>query len=192
MRGSVRTSAFPADSVSVCSAGPARNASAISGSNPAGSATPHQPKVSVRPRRERAMRARYGAIAFPGWTSPMAVTSASPIRVADEIPAAAASTTPSTASGRRAAARSATSPPSEWPTHGAGTASSRSATASIASANGSSLDASGSRPEPPWPGSSGTITRRSSASAGATSRQFEAIPPSPCRSTSGGPEPPTK
>ena len=46
--------------------------------------------------------------------------------------------------------------------------------------------------EPPWPGSSGTITRRSAASSGAISRQFEARPPSPWTRTTGGPSPPAK
>ena len=88
----------------------------------------------------------------------------------------------------RTAARRPTRPPSEWPTHGAGTASSASATASTASANGSSVSAARrAAAEPPWPGRSGTITRRSAARAGATRRQFEAMPPRPWTSTSGGP-----
>ena len=191
-RGSERTSARPAESVSVCCGGPARNASAISGSKPAGSATPHQPKASVRPSRERATRRRCGATSFPGCTSPSTVKAASAVRVPEEIPAVAARTIPVTASGRRTAARSATSPPSECPTQGTDTASSCSSTASTASANGSSVGAAGSGPESPWPGSSGTITRRSRASGGATRRQFAAAPPSPCTSTSGGPEPATR
>src|SRR5204863_71444 len=57
---------------------------------------------------------------------------------------------------------------------------------------GSGVGAAGSGPEPPCPGNSGTITRRSSASAGATRRQFAAAPPSPWTSTRGGPEPAVK
>ena len=113
----------------------------------------------------------------------MSVTVTSPTRLADEIPAAAASTTLPTASGRSAAARSATRPPSECPTHGAGTASSASATASTASAKGSSDDAPPSGSDPPCPGSSGTSTRWRAASVGATSRQLAAAPPSPWTST---------
>jgi hypothetical protein len=52
-------------------------------------------------------------------------------------------------------------------------------TARTASANGSRVGAAASGAEPPCPGSSGTITRRSLASAGASARQFEAAPPSP-------------
>ena len=118
------------------------------------------------PRRERATRRRCGVTSRSGRSRPIQVTVRSPARVAEEIPAAAASTSPVTASGRRTAARRPTRPPSEWPTQGAGSASSCSSTASTASAKGSSVGAAGSAPEPPWPGSSGTITRRAAGEGG--------------------------
>ncbi len=136
-RGSVAISARPAETVSVCSAGPERNASAISGSRPGGSATPHQPNATVRPSAEPAHASRRRAMSRPGCASPTIESTTSAERLLEEIPGAAASTIPVTASGRRMAARSPTSPPSECPTQGAGSASSASSTARTASANGS-------------------------------------------------------
>ena len=137
VRGSVATSARPAVTVSVCCRGPSRNHSAISGSKPAGSATPHQPKVSVRPSASARTSAARRPIVRPGFNAPSTATVASPTRVADEMPALAARTMPVTASGRRTAARSATTPPSEWPTERGGQGVLGLGDSSTASANGS-------------------------------------------------------
>ena len=52
--------------VSVCRAGPERNASAISGGSAGGSEAPHRPKTRVFSAAERATRSRCGAILPPG------------------------------------------------------------------------------------------------------------------------------
>ena len=86
----------------MCCGGPPRNASAISGSSRAGSATPQPPKTSVRPSREREMRC---AVAPEQASRPDDAEQrhASPRRRASpsEMPAAATRTMPLTASGRR-------------------------------------------------------------------------------------------
>ena len=104
---------------------------------------------------------------MPGSTSPISVTVTRPSRVDEPTPAAAARTTPRTASGRRTAARSATVPPSEWPTHTALPIPSASAIAKTQSAKPSRCAASGNAPECPCPGRSGTRTRCFRASSGA-------------------------
>ena len=187
----------PAERVSVCRAAPARNASAIDGVE-AGRIGDAPPAERQRPAPAGAGNAAAcGVTSAPGRSRPIQVTVSSPVRVAEEIPAAAARTSagdgvrrcaPRRAGrrGRRANGRS----------RAAGSASSCSRTARTASARVEReprvRGTGASDPEPPWPGSSGTITRRCAASAGAIRRQFEAAPPRPWTRTSGRPSPPTR
>ena len=112
---------------------------------------------SVPPRRERATSCGRGRITRPGWTTPSTVTTASLSRRRGRDPRGRRrERARSTASGRSTAARSPTSPPSEWPIHGAGSASSTSSTSSTASGEQrSSVGAAARAPEPPWPGRPG-------------------------------------
>ena len=162
VRGSVTSSARPAWRVSVWCAGPARNASAISGSSPSGSATPHQPNATRRPSRERAHACRCGAISRPGCATPdhgerhlrpSAVGRADPGRRGEDDAADRVGTQHGGAERDHAAERVADphradrSPPRPRPPRGRRrrrTSTSR---------------ASGSGAEPPWPGRSGTRTR---------------------------------
>ena len=107
---------------------------------------------------------------------PSSVTVASPIRVAEEMPAAAARTMPVTASGRRTAARRATRPPSEWPTQGAGSASSASSdredgVGERVEACRAAREAARSRRARAAPGRSPAAPRRARARRAASSRR---------------------
>src|SRR5579884_3199516 len=121
----------------------------------------------------------------PGRARPSSVSATRAAAEVEPMPAAAQSTSPRTASGRSAAARRATSQPSEWPIQTALASRSASASASTASASGSTSSSRASGCERPWPGRSGTRTRRPPASGGARARQFSIVPPSLCTSTSG-------
>ena len=99
------------------------------------------------------------------------------------------STSRDSRSPRSAAKRAAIAPPNAYPTRagGAGQVPSIRSPSQVSTRSASSAPSSTS--ELPCPGRSGATTRLVSASCGSTRAQCTALPPGPCRSTSGGPSP---
>ena len=113
------------------------------------------------------------------------------MRTADRHAPAGPNRTTDRARPRRASSR-ATHPPSELPTMCARSIPARSSCSATPSASAPTDGATpgASRSAPQWPGRVGANTACQRSSSGNTGRHTRQVPPTPCRSTSGVPEPP--
>ena len=150
------------------------------------------PAEGERPPEPRARddRAPRRPTSRPGWTTPSTVTVASPTRVAEEMPGRGGEHEPGDRLGAPGGARAGRrAPPSEWPTQGAGQRVLRLDHGE--DRLGERVEALRRSRERLRAAVAGQLRARSRAAPrrapGATSRQFEAMPPRPWTSTSGGP-----